>query len=110
MSERAFTEAKSDLAFSQQLRDKKNMAQPQAGMGGPEDMQPPIDEMQENGVTPPVEKPVEEEKTGIINAVKEVVQPMFDQIKSLLTKKDEKPKEVEIKIEGEMKPKEETSN
>lgn len=98
MSIEKFQEARKGLAFSQSLMDKlrvQNMAQPQP-------------EMAMEGTETPM--PVSQEKPQPDNeiqvAVKEAMEPYMKEIKALIEEKDEEPKEVKIKIDGEMKPKE----
>ena len=107
MSEKAFKEAKGQLAYSQSLVDRikqEKMAQPSPYMGE-EEMTPQDMPQEEAGE---VEEEVDEKK-GIVEAVKEAVQPMFDKVMGAFAAKDE-PKEVELKIDGEMKPKDGTTD
>lgn len=114
MSEKAFKEAKSDLAFSQRLRDEL-FAQQQQPQGAPveEETTPKSPVEPENGSETAPERPQEEpmqeevaEEKGIVESVIEAIKPMFDDIKEMFTKKEEEPKEVELKIGAEMAPKE----
>ena len=105
MSEQKFKESRSELAFSQQLVDQlRQQNMPQQGQEMPEE--PMGDEtLMEEATEAPAKEP-KEEQGGIIEAVKSAVQPMIDEVKALFTKKQE----VEIKIDGEMRPKEDDDN
>lgn len=113
MSEQQFKEAKGNLAFSQTLVDQmRQRNQVEAPMMMPQEE--PEMEMKEEVVeeaepfegeeTP--EEEVKEEKS-IVDTIKETIAPFMERIEGLFKKKEEEPKEVEIKIDGEMKPKEE---
>lgn len=99
MSEKAFQEARQGLAFSQQMREKlmgQNSPQPQGGMD-----EAPM----EQGMESPT--PEQEPQQDIAEIVKSTMEPYLEEIKALIENK--KPQEVEVKIEGEMKPKDETT-
>lgn len=103
------SKARAGLAYSQSLRDKFRVMPIQE------------QEMEEEGipqddsftdVASAQESSQQElsgessEQKGFIEGVKEVVQPMFEELKSLFTKKEEEPKEAVLKVEGVMEPKE----
>lgn len=104
MSEERFKSAKGNLAFSQSLVDKmrmEDMAQPQdemeQSMEAPQEMEPE---------TPVDNQPLEEQpEQDIAQVVKDTMEPYMEEIKTIV--EDKKPQEVELKIEGEMSPKEE---
>lgn len=90
MSEQKFKRAKGSLAFSQSLKDKlnphQNMAQPSPEMAQPQ-----------------AQPPQQEQQPDLVSTIKEVLTPMFDDLKKELQKESQ---QVELKIEGEMTPKE----
>lgn len=102
-----FNLARGNLAHSQSLLDQLHTPtvqqaaempqEGQIGGGDPEIPQEPTAQ--------PDSPEAPQEQTSIIDGVVKVIQPMIDEIKSLFTKKEEEPKEVEIKIDGEMTPK-----
>lgn len=58
--------------------------------------------MQEESMEEP-----QQETDQFAEAVQKVVAPMFEELKALITKDKDEPKEVELKIGGEMEPKKE---
>lgn len=94
MSEKKFKEAKGQLAFSQQLVDK---------MKSPSQQAPPM--AQEQPKVPSQETNTHQSQAGIIDSIKELIQPLTDKLNKLFTNQEEN-KQVELKIEGEMSPKE----
>lgn len=104
MSYEKFKEAKEDLAFSQSLRDMlnaENMAQPSPEM----DMEGQPVESAQQEVTQVDEPEVkEEEVVEDKEEVKGIVEGVVEGLKSFFSKKEEEPKEVELKIAGELGP------
>lgn len=106
MSEQAFKESKSNLAFSQslveQMRQKEQMdmaQQPEMPMEETVVQEPagvPQEEVQEE---------VQEEKT-IVQTIKDTMAPFMEKITDMISKKEEEPKEAVLKVEGTMEPKE----
>ena len=114
MSEEKFKQAKTGLQFSQSIVDKlrgEQMAQqsPEMAMGGEEVPMAEEEAIEEVPEETPMEEPEEQKNLvqGVVEGVKETIMPMFESLKEAFTAKEEDPKEVEIKIDGEMKPKEE---
>ncbi len=99
MSEQAFKDARGQLAFSQGLVDKMKQGQP-SDMGQQQPMQ--------NSVPVQEEAPTEQPE-DIKNTITETLKPFMEKIESLVSKEDEKVRQVEIKLDGEMKPSEEVS-
>jgi hypothetical protein len=100
MSETKFREAKGELAFSQQLADKMRQDE-MAKMN----MEEPMEEAPmeaEKIVTEPQEEVQEEESITI--SVMDKIKPMFEELKSMIMDKKEEPKEVEVKMQGEIVP------
>lgn len=108
MSEDKFKEAKGQLGFSQQLRDKLNkppeMPQNEANVEDRQNEMPQESQM-DNPEQASVKQPQEDQKS-IVDAVKEAIQPMVNQIKEIFSAKKDEPQKVELKIDGEMKSKE----
>lgn len=109
MSEDKFRQARGQLAHSQKLLD--DMRAKQMAQQSPEMQQ---DQMSQGDPEMPVAQPQEPatqvdspeaaqepQQTSIIDGVVKAIQPMIDEIKSLFTKKQD----IEIKIDGEMTPK-----
>lgn len=104
-----FQDSRRTLAFStgllEQLRPQPQMAEmaPEAPMdeGMPEE-QPVEAEMAQEA---PVE-PQEQEK-GFVDLIQEAVAPMFDKLTSLITKKEEEPKDAKITLDATVEPKKE---
>lgn len=109
MSVEKFKAAKKDLQYSydlmEQFRPQPQMAEmaPEAPMdeGMPEE-QPVEAEMAQEA---PVE-PQEQEK-GFVDLIQEAVAPMFDKLTSLITKKEEEPKDAKITLDATVEPKKE---
>lgn len=97
MSEKRFTEAKQSLALSQNIRNKLNQPEQVESFDQPQDMPP-------EAPTSPQEAPQEQDVAQI---VQDTMAPYMEEIKSLIEKQGKETKEVEVKIEGSMKPKEE---
>ena len=105
MSEDRFKEAKSQLAYSQQLVDQ--MRQQEMPQEEPMDEQAPTESAPavEEAQQPLEEAPVQEEP-GLVQTIKDTLTPFMDKITDLLSKKEEEPKEVTVKMDGELTPKE----
>lgn len=116
MSVEKFKAAKKDLQFSYDLMEKMR---PQPQMAGMDQNSPQGEEMgqmeeqpmeQEMTAEAPVEAPVEQEK-GMIETIQEAVAPMFEKMSekltSLITKKDEEPKDAKITLDATVEPKKE---
>lgn len=110
MNDKNFQTAKSSLAFSQGLVDRMRQQQmADMQMNTPmQDMPQEQTQPQEDTNTENTEPQVEEktETKTIMETVKEAIAPIMEKLDSLISKSD-KQKDVEIKIDGEMKPKEE---
>lgn len=106
MSEKKFQEARKGLAVSQNLLDsirgQQNMAQPQSE--SPSSME----DQQANPVPAPVDNqpPVPQVQQGIEQAVKDTIAPYMEEIKTLIDEQSKETKQVEVKLDGEMSPKE----
>lgn len=88
-TDKSFNTARISLGHSQGLLDKmqgQNMAQPSPEMAQPQ-----------------AQPPQQEQQPDLVSTIKEVLTPMFDDLKKELLKNE---KQVELKIEGEMTPKE----
>lgn len=107
MSEQKFQEAKSNLAFSQNILDRMRQQQqmeqqmPMMPQQGGEMM---MEEPMQEKVAEETRVAEETESKGIIQGVVDAIKPMFDK----LMKKEDDEKKVEIKIDGTMEPKEES--
>lgn len=100
MSQEKFNEARRGLILSQGMRDRLNA-------GGP------APQLQEEAPPSPQEQPQQEElksevseakEGGIIEKIKEYIEPKFEELKSLFTKKKEEPTEAVLKVEGTLEP------
>ncbi len=94
MSEQRFKDAKTHLAFSQQLKDKMvppQMAQPQPQTGAAQPEQTPM------------AQPAQEQQTPQNDPMQEIV-PRLDRIEKLLEADKDIPQEAVLKIEGTMEP------
>lgn len=108
MSEKKFHEAKGNLAFSQSLIDRLRAPQlpqqtPVATSQTEVPQQVPVEAPQGPQNAP--EQPQQEE-SGIIKAVKDILAPIVKKVEDLLSKKDE-PKETVLKIDATAEPKDE---
>lgn len=88
--------AMGSLAFSQQLADHFNKPMIQ-----PEEMAQQSPEVTQTPVTTP-ESPQQEQ--GIVQTIKDTLSPFMDKIIGLLTKQENEVKQVELKIDGQMTP------
>lgn len=102
MSTKDFQEAKKGLSYSQSLVDKLNMQQMAEQQG---QMDTPMEQPMEE--TPEQEGQDMQDMAELVKEqVDAAIAPYMEEIKNLISKKDGEPKEVEVKIEGEMRPKE----
>lgn len=110
MSEQQFKEAKGNLAFSQTLVDQMRQRNQTETPMMPQEPEMEVKEevVEEAEPFEGEETPEEEakEEKSIVDTIKETIAPFMERIEGLFKKKEEEPKEVEIKIDGEMKPKE----
>lgn len=115
MSEEKFKEAHGDLALSQRLVDEMRMSQGIASEGStmPQDESSPETEETPQDASFAEKEPITEESpemSMVEQTIKDTMEPYMEEIKGLVEKKDDEPQEVEIKIDGEMKPKEDDGN
>lgn len=110
MTEKKFKEAKDDLTFSQNLLDQvrgQNMAQQSPEMGADQDQElSPTGQPTDAPVAPQEAPQQAQEPQDIGKAVQDAMSPYMEEIKAMLEKQSKETKQVEVKIEGEMSPKE----
>ncbi len=102
MSEAKFQDAKGQLAFSQQLVDKMK-AQQSPQMPQEQPSQAPQEAPQAPEQPTPQPQP---DSPGIAQTIQDILTPFMDKIIGLFKKQENEVKQVELKIDGEMTPKE----